>query len=67
MIWLGLYAGEGSLNFNSLMWNVTESTNGDNTFIFLRDLFGFVDASDVEDIYTSNLKLGVLKIYFIHI
>ena len=64
---VSLYAGEGSLNFNSLMWNVTESTNGDNTFIFLRDLFGFVDASDVEDIYTSNLKLGVLKIYFIHI
>lgn len=58
-IWLGLYAGEGSLNFNSLMWNVTESTNGDNTFIFLRDLFGFVDASSVEDIYKSNLKLGI--------
>lgn len=58
-IWLGLYAGEGPLNFNSLMWNVTESTNGDNTFIFLRDLLGLSDASSVEDIYRSNLKLGI--------
>lgn len=58
-IWLGLYAGEGSLNFNSLMWDVTESTNGDNTFIFLKDLFGLSNLSSVEDIYKSNLKLGV--------
>lgn len=58
-IWFGLYAGEGSLNFNSLMWNVTESTNGDNTFIFLKNLLGFSEAKDVENIYISNLKLGV--------
>lgn len=58
-IWLGLYAGEGMLNFNSLMWDVTEGTNGDNTFIFLRNLLGFSNANSVEDIYMSNLKLGV--------
>ena len=34
-------------------------THLDNTFIFLRDLFGMSDASSVEDIYRSNLKLGI--------
>ena len=58
-IWLGLYAGEGVLNFNSLMWYVEKSTGGDSTFIFLKDLLGLTKGSGVEDNWATVSKLGI--------
>lgn len=58
-MWLGLYAGEGVLNFNSLMWNVTETTSGNDTFIFLRHELGYTESFTVEDLYAGRSKLGI--------
>lgn len=58
-IWLGLYAGEGVLNFNSLMWYVEKSTFGDSTFIFIKDLLGLTDKTGVDDNWVAVSRLGI--------
>lgn len=58
-IWLGLYAGEGVLNFNSIMWYVEKSTFGDSTFILLKDLLGLTKGTGVDDNWLAVSKLGI--------
>lgn len=58
-LWLGLYAGEGILNFNSLMWDVTKSTNGDSTLILLKSLLLGSDDTGVSDNWNAVAKLGI--------
>lgn len=58
-IWLGLYAGEGILNFNSLMWYIDKSTYGDTTFIFIKDLLGLTDKTGVTDNWVAVSRLGI--------
>lgn len=58
-VWASLYAGEGPINFNSRMWHIKGSTNGDNTFVALRYLLGLTTTSSVEDNWEINEKLGI--------
>ena len=63
-MWLGLYAGEGPLNFNSMAWHITDSTHGDNTFILLKYLLGLTDAVSIQDVYNSTARLGIIENVF---
>ena len=59
LAWLSLYAGEGSLNFNSYMWHVTKTTNGESTCLFLMNLLGYTDRIMVEDQWELTETLGI--------
>lgn len=56
--WLGLYAGEGSLNFNSLAWNVKGSTLGYCTFCLPNGIING-EILSVEDLWNLISKLGI--------
>lgn len=58
-VWVGLYAGEGNLNFNSMMWDVTRSTHGDSTMILLRYLLGLTTKTGVADNWDAVSSLGI--------
>lgn len=58
-LWLGLYAGEGILNFNSLMWDVTKSTDGNSTFILIKTFLLGGDDITVADHWNAVAKLGI--------
>ncbi len=58
-LWLGLYAGEGILNFSSLMWDVVKTTNGNSTFVLLLNILGFNDGVSVRGMWEMGDKLGI--------
>lgn len=45
--WISLYLGEGTLNFNELMWNTGAYTMGDNSFSFFKSVLGFDTFTDL--------------------
>lgn len=57
--WLALYAGEGPLNFNSLMWHVNSSLNGIKTLILPLYLFNIIPDYSVEFIWNKTASLGI--------
>lgn len=57
--WIGLYAGEGPLNFNSMMWDTIKSTNGDNTLILPRYLLGYTSEASVPYLWSSTERIGI--------
>lgn len=57
--WLSLYAGEGSINFNSSMWYVTKTTNGNSSFILLMHMLGLTDKIGVNDQWDAVESLGI--------
>lgn len=63
-MWLGLYAGEGPLNFNSMAWHISGSTSGDNSVILLKYVLGLTDAVSIQDVYQSTAKLGIIENVF---
>lgn len=57
--WIGLYAGEGSLNFNSSLWYVRDrSTEGYSTFPLLLSWISGKDFG-VADSWALSAKLGI--------
>lgn len=56
--WIGLYAGEGALNFNSLAWNVKGSTHGYST-IALPLGIGDGHLLTVEELWNVRNKLRI--------
>lgn len=65
--WLSLYAGEGSINFNSSMWYVTKTTNGNSSFILLMHMLGLTDKIGVNDQWDAVESLGIQGNIFIPI
>lgn len=58
-LWLGLYAGEGNLNFNEMMWNVIKDTGGDSSLILLKDILGLTQDTSVAANWDAVEKLGI--------
>lgn len=56
--WIGLYAGEGALNFNALEWYVKGSTNGYTTFALPLSVYDGALIT-VEDLWNIKSKLGI--------
>ena len=57
--WVGLYAGEGNLNFNSTLWYVRDkSTDGYSTFSLLLSWINGEELS-VADSWALSSKLGI--------
>ena len=56
--WLGLYAGEGTLNFNCWEWEIKGSTNGYMTMSVLLSLLDG-HAVTVEELWRLGDKLGI--------
>ncbi len=56
--WLGLYAGEGSLNFNNDMWYVSNDSGGYKTIPLLMSIFEGKYIS-IPDIWNAGDKLGI--------
>ncbi len=58
-IWLGLYAGEGNVNFNSMMWDVIRSTGGEGTLILPMDILGLTKDTSIIANWDAVEKLGI--------
>lgn len=56
--WIGLYAGEGVLNFNSMLWDIDKTTGGYSTCALLMSLI-HGSTVGVEDLWEVISKLGV--------
>lgn len=58
-LWLGLYAGEGNLNFNEMMWHINRDTGGDSSLILLKDILGLTQDTSVAANWDAVEKLGI--------
>ena len=58
-LWLGLYAGEGNLNFNEMMWHVTRDTGGESSLILLKAILGTASDISVAGNWDAVEKLGI--------
>lgn len=58
-LWLGLYAGEGNLNFSSMMWDVVRDTGGIGSLVLPMDFLGLVKDNTVAGNWAAMDKLGV--------
>jgi len=58
-LWIGLYSGEGNLNFNEMMWHITRDTGGDSSIILIRDLLGQARDTSVAGNWDAVEKLGI--------
>ena len=56
--WLGLYAGEGSLNFNALAWDAKGTTSGYCTLCLPKGLIEG-ELISVEELWSMKSKLGI--------
>ena len=56
--WIGLYMGEGPLNFNSYEWYIKSSTNGYSTMPLIMSLYTGHYVS-VSDVWNLSSKLGI--------
>lgn len=66
LTWVSLYTGEGSLRFNTQMWHVNSHSNGDNSFSFIKDSFGFhtfIDNDKRRSYYASNMHIQTEVFY----
>lgn len=62
--WVSLYTGEGVLNFCSDLWPISKTSNGDNTFLIVRNLLGLTDNVDIESVRETRDILGVRNLVF---
>lgn len=62
--WLSLYSGESYLNFNDAMWNITETTDGDNCFFIFKNLFGTYDEINRNYFYLENIVHIRMNVYY---
>ena len=58
-LWMGLYAGEGNLNFSSMMWDVVRDTGGIGSLVLPMDFLGLVKDNTVAGNWAAMDKLGV--------
>ncbi|MCD8318722.1 MAG: oligosaccharide repeat unit polymerase, partial [Paraprevotella sp.] len=62
--WVSLYTGEGVLNFCSDLWSLDKTSNGDNTFLMLRYVFGLTNNIDIESVRKTRDVLGIRNSVF---
>lgn len=62
--WVTLYTGEGILNFCSDLWPLSQTCNGDNTFLMVRYIGGLTDNTDIESVRATRDVLGVRNLVF---
>lgn len=62
--WLSLYSGESYLNFNDAMWNITETTDGDNCFFIFKNLFGTYEGINRDYFYLENIIHIRMNVYY---
>lgn len=62
--WVTLYTGEGILNFSSDLWPLSQTCNGDNTFLMVRYILGLTNNIGIEQVRATRDVLGVRNMVF---